>query len=100
MTHTYKLTSYQNLLNTHGTTSEYTWETLIHVVFRHDISFSKETVPLFGPYALPPGTTRRENKSVDALTLAVFDVDTGTEAEVDACQQLLAFRGIQTFWYT
>lgn len=60
----------------------------------------KEDGPLFGPYALRPGATKRSNDAFAHMTLAVFDVDTGTQAQVDASIAAVRAAGLASFWYT
>jgi len=58
----------------------------------------KDHAPGFGPYSLLPGRTQRRDESVDRVTLAVFDVDTGTEEQVEAAYE--KFKDTERLLYT
>lgn len=71
-----------------------TWEELCSQVLRRGTYTSKESAPLFGPYALYPNPRTKKLSRCDAcvteLSMAVFDVDQGDEAAVDLCRFRLA----------
>ncbi len=81
---------------------------------RQDRQGRKEDAPGFGPYILKPTpepcarhkdrilrpAPHRCDDCVAAVTLAVFDVDVGTEDEVVACESKLAEEGLARIWYS
>lgn len=55
----------------------------------------------FGPYTLRPGATHREDRSIQAMTLAVFDVDVNATFEaVLLTRSLLRAEGLAQVWYS
>lgn len=81
---------------------------------RQDRHARKEDAPGFGPYVLRPTpepcarhkdrilrpVPHRCDDCVASVTLAVFDVDVGTDDEVVACEAALGEEGLARVWYS
>lgn len=97
----------------------WSWDQFVSEFSTHLRVQSKEQAPGFGPYTLKtPASTclkhrdartrapvprpgpHRCDDSVDFMTLAVFDVDVGTEAQISNTSELLTKAGIAHLWYT
>jgi hypothetical protein len=90
-----------------GVHKQASWADLVAAFAEHLRAPDKTEVPGFGPYALRdracdrprhPKTAHRCDVCVDAVSLAVFDVDCGTYAEVEKCDRLL--EGHARLWYS
>jgi len=58
-----------------------TWGALIRRLGNHTVTTDKKGAKLWSPAIYAPGSTRRCNAAVEAITLLVADVDDGTPAE-------------------
>lgn len=104
---TFDLTLFPSIFALEGTSKAASWADLASAFGEHLVAPDKVSTPGFGPYALrarpcakprhPKGPHRCDD-CVDALTLAVFDVDCGTYAEVEKCDAALA--GYARLWYS
>ncbi len=99
LTHTYTLwpTLYDT---TTPTTVTEPWPDIVSRLSVHARTPTKGAGSGLGPYTLLPGAQTRTDASVAAVTLAVFDVDVGTPADIDTCRGLLADVGVAQHWYT
>lgn len=115
MNQEFALTAYKSLYDIDAQTPlKLTWEGLVDLFGTHARHAQKDLSPGFGPYRLrdvePPEICRRHTKDktgqhrcdalVEALTLAVFDVDTGTEADVAALEVRLKAAGYAYLLYS
>lgn len=119
-----KITFWPSLkdIDTH-TQTDMSWEEVCQMFSHHIQVPAKLVAPGFGPYKVRPpefpcaghGTGRdgphRCDTSVEAITLAVFDVDHGTETadgrkgwlrkeDLDACKAKLNEAGLAQHWYS
>lgn len=89
------------------------WPEVVQQLSTHIRTQDKTKVPCFGPYGLvattgQPGALNaisdnprvRHDSCVRSVTLAVFDVDTGTATEVGTCDALLRDAHVARLWYT
>jgi hypothetical protein len=104
---TFDLTLFPSIFHHAGVHRTASWADLVEAFGTHLRTADKSSTPGFGPYALHdrlcdrpkhPKTPHRCDVCVDALSLAVFDVDCGTYAEVERCDDLLA--GHARLWYS
>lgn len=93
---------------------EETWGAVVARFRRHIRTTVKDQVPGFGPYllraprsscydhrdGLPRDQPHRCDSCVEEMTMLVSDVDEGTQADVDACEGLLAEAGVARIWYS
>jgi hypothetical protein len=103
----FDLTLYPSIFSLDGLPVTLRWSEILVEFTRHLRPNTKDAAPGFGPYRLverpcsrpshPPGPHRCDG-CVDALSLAVFDVDCGTEDEVAACDARLS--GHARLWYS
>lgn len=108
-TPTFDLTLFPSIFHYNGVTKSASWADLVEAFGTHLRTEDKTSTPGFGPYRLHdrvcdrpkhPKAPHRCDVCVDAITLAVFDVDCGTEAEVERCENLLAGHGYARLWYS
>lgn len=107
-------TEYRSLydLDTTQTVTE-TWEEMVRKFSTHLRLQKKDLAPGFGPYVLKPTepcTRHKDRKprtwphrcddSVQEITLAVFDVDVGTQDDIVECALRLNVHNITHLWYT
>jgi len=104
---TFDLTLFSSIFQPEGVSKKASWADLIAAFGEHLRTTDKTSTPGFGPYALHnracdrpkhPKAPHRCDVCVDALSLAVFDADCGTYAEVEQCDDLLA--GYARLWYS
>lgn len=90
------------------------WEYLVARFKEHERITDKMKAPGFGPYVLAPtsepcrahkdGKVRvaahRCDECVEEMTLALFDVDTGTQEDIEKCEELLDKAGFARLWYS
>jgi len=104
---TFDLTLFPSIFHYEGVHKTASWTDLVEAFGTHLRTEDKTSTPGFGPYVLRdrvcdrqkhPKAPHRCDVCVDALTLAVFDVDCGTYAEVERCDDLLA--GYARLWYS
>jgi hypothetical protein len=102
----YGMTSYQAV--------DETWPELISRFSTHVVLTEKDAAPGFGPYTLRlPAkachtalvasealSVHRCDACVDRLTMAVYDVDTGTADDVARCEELLKSANVTRLWYS
>jgi hypothetical protein len=103
----FDLTLFPSIFHYEGVHKTASWTDLVEAFGTHLRTEDKTSTPGFGPYVLRdrvcdrqkhPKAPHRCDVCVDALTLAVFDVDCGTYAEVERCDDLLA--GYARLWYS
>lgn len=103
----FHLTLFSSIFRLEGVHKQASWADLVAAFAEHLRAPDKTEVPGFGPYALRdracdrprhPKTPHRCDVCVDAVSLAVFDVDCGTYAEVEKCDRLL--EGYARLWYS
>ena len=101
------VTLYPSLYSRLGVEVELTWPDLVSEFSTHRVVTKKDEAPGWGPYRLTgracgrsehPTGPHRCDALVDAVELAVFDVDCGTEDDVELCDRLL--EGHARLWYT
>ena len=106
-TPTFDLTLFPSIFHYAGVHKEASWADLVDAFGTHLRTEDKTSTPGFGPYGLHdrvcdrpkhPKAPHRCDVCVDALSLAVFDVDCGAYAEVERCDALLA--GYARLWYS
>jgi len=104
---TFDLTLFSSIFQLDGVHRRASWADLVAAFAEHLRATDKTEVPGFGPYVLRdracdrprhPKTAHRCDVCVDAVSLAVFDVDCGTYAEVEKCDRLL--EGYARLWYS
>lgn len=104
---TFDLTLFPSIFHYEGVHKTASWADLVEAFGTHLRTEDKTSTPGFGPYILRdrlcdrqkhPKAPHRCDACVDALTLAVFDVDCGTYAAVERCDDLLA--GYARLWYS
>lgn len=109
----FDLVAYPSIYTLTGQPLRATWPELVESFSRHLRLTVKDTAPGFGPYRMRPlaevadvscGNPRhprghhRCDSCVEALSLAVFDVDCGTTADVERTDRLLA--PFARLWYS
>jgi len=103
----FDLTLFPSIFHYGGTPKTASWADLVEAFGTHLRTEDKTSTPGFGPYRLHdrvcdrpkhPKAPHRCDVCVDALSLAVFDVDCGTYSEVERCDTLLA--GYARLWYS
>jgi hypothetical protein len=103
----FDLTLFSSIFRLEGVPKKASWADLVAAFAEHLRAPDKTEVPGFGPYVLHdracdrprhPKTAHRCDVCVDAVSLAVFDVDCGTYAEVEKCDRLL--EGHARLWYS
>jgi len=103
----FDLTLFSSIFRLEGVPKKASWADLVAAFAEHLRAPDKTEVPGFGPYVLRdracdrprhPRTAHRCDVCVDAVSLAVFDVDCGTYAEVEKCDRLL--EGYARLWYS
>lgn len=103
----FDLTLFPSIFHYAGVTKTARWADLVEAFGTHLRTEDKTSTPGFGPYRLHdrvcdrpkhPKAPHRCDVCVDALSLAVFDVDCGTYAEVERCDTLLA--DYARLWYS
>lgn len=103
----FDLTLFPSIFHYAGVHRASSWADLVEAFGNHLRTEDKTSTPGFGPYVLRdracdrpkhPKAPHRCDVCVDALSLAVFDVDCGTYAEVERCDTLLA--GYARLWYS
>jgi hypothetical protein len=103
----FDLTLFSSIFRLEGVPKKASWADLVAAFGTHLRAPDKTEVPGFGPYVLQdracdrprhPKTAHRCDACVDAVSLAVFDVDCGTYAEVEKCDRLL--EGYARLWYS
>lgn len=101
------LTLFTSIFHYEGVHKIASWADLIEAFGTHLRTEDKTSTPGFGPYRLHarlcdrqkhPKVPHRCDVCVDALSLAVFDVDCGTYADVEACDRRLS--AYARFWYS
>ena len=104
---TFDVTLFPSIFHYEGVHKTASWADLVEAFGTHLRTKDKTSTPGFGPYVLRdrvcdrqkhPKAPHRCDVCVDALTLAVFDVDCGTYAEVERCDDLLT--GYARLWYS
>lgn len=88
------------------------WSEIVKLFSEHREAPTKNTVPGFGPYEClpPPGPcyhkrgpvkdAHRCDACVEEMSMAVFDVDIGTWAQVQACEDWLHDARLHRIWYS
>lgn len=107
------MTFYQSLRDVDNPRGvRWTWEEILGNFATHHRADSKQDVPGFGPYEIveAPGpcyhprgvieTPHRCDACVTHLSMAVFDVDIGTPAQVQTCEGWLQAAGVTRLWYS
>jgi len=103
----FDLTLFSSIFRLEGVPKKASWADLVDAFGTHLRAPDKAEVPGFGPYRLHdracdrprhPKTAHRCDVCVDTVSLAVFDVDCGTYAEVERCDRLL--EGHARLWYS
>ena len=103
----FDLTLFPSIFHYAGGHRTASWADLVEAFGTHLRTEDKTSTPGFGPYRLHdrvcdrpkhPKAPHRCDVCVDALSLAVFDVDCGTYAEVERCDRLL--EGHARLWYS
>ena len=103
----FDLTLFPSIFHCAGVTKTARWADLVEAFGTHLRTEDKTSTPGFGPYRLHdrvcdrpkhPKAPHRCDVCVDALSLAVFDVDCGTYAEVEACDRKLS--AYARLWYS
>jgi len=106
-TPTFDLTLFPSIFHYEGVHKVASWADLVEAFGTHLRTEDKTSTPGFGPYRLRdrlcdrqkhPKAAHRCDVCVDAVTLAVFDVDCGAYGEVERCDALLA--GYARLWYS
>lgn len=111
---TFPISFFRGLFDLKPLVRDVAWETLSGRLTDHQVVARKEDGYGWGPYrAVAPagGVCGRHAKGpvsgphrcdacVEGIELAVFDVDVGTWAEVDACDELLEAAGLHRCWYS
>lgn len=96
---TFDITLFPSIFHYEGVHKPASWADLIEAFGAHFRTTDKTDAPGFGPYALRdrvcdrpkhPKAPHRCDVCVDAITLAVFDVDCGTYEDVEACDRKLS----------
>jgi len=104
---TFDITLFPSIFHLEGVHKKTTWADLVAAFGTHLRSLEKTAAPGFGPYVTHSRTCGRSNHPkgphrcdvcVDAVTLAVFDVDGGTFEDVEACDHKLA--AFARLWYS
>ena len=105
----YAVTLYPSLYERGGIPKTWSWPQLVELFGEFTIAASKDAVPGFGPYALTdrpcgrpehPSVPHRCDALVDAVTLAVFDVDMGEDDAVAECSRRLMRDGTAHLFYS
>ena len=103
----FDLTLFPSIFHYEGVHKPASWTDLVEAFGTHLRTDDKTSTPGFGPYVLRdracdrqkhPKAPHRCDVCVDAITLAVFDVDCGAYGEVERCDTLLA--GYARLWYS
>jgi hypothetical protein len=103
----FDLTLYPSIYSLCGTPARLPWSEILVEFTQHLRPEAKDRTPGFGPYTLTdrrcsrpshPPVPHRCDTCVDAIGLAVFDVDCGTEADVAACDARLS--SYARLWYS
>jgi hypothetical protein len=104
---TFDLTLFPSIFHHAGVHRASSWADLVEAFSTHLRTGDKTSTPGFGPYVLHdracdrpkhPNAPHRCDVCVDALSLAVFDVDCGTYAEVERCDAQLS--SCARLWYS
>ena len=104
---TFDVTLFPSIFHYEGVAKKASWADLVEAFGTHLRTTDKTSTPGFGPYRLRdrlcdrpkhPKAAHRCDVCVDALSLAVFDVDCGAYGEVERCDALLA--GYARLWYS
>lgn len=103
----FDLTLYPSIYSLCGTPTRLSWPEIVVEFTQHLRPEAKDRTPGFGPYALTdrrcsrpshPPVPHRCDTCIDALGLAVFDVDCGTPEAVEACDARLS--RYARLWYS
>ena len=103
----FDLTLFPTIFHYEGVHKPASWSDLVEAFGTHLRTQDKTSTPGFGPYRLHdrvcdrqkhPKAPHRCDVCVDAINLAVFDVDCGTYDEVEACDRKLS--AYARFWYS
>lgn len=103
----FDLTLYPSIYSLVGAPVQLSWSEFLTEFTQHLRPQAKDQTPGFGPYRLTdrscsrpshPSGPHRCDGCVDALGIAVFDVDCGTTEEVERCDTLL--KGHARLWYS
>ena len=103
----FDLTLFPSIFHYEGVHKPASWTDLVDAFGTHLRTEDKTSTPGFGPYVLHdrlcdrqkhPKAPHRCDVCVDAITLAVFDVDCGTYDEVEACDRKIS--AYARFWYS
>jgi hypothetical protein len=103
----FDLTLYPSIYSLCGTQTRLSWPEIVVEFTQHLRPKAKDQTPGFGPYALTdrrcsrlshPPVPHRCDTCVDALGIAVFDVDCGTPEAVEACDARLS--QYARLWYS
>jgi len=103
----FDLTLFPSIFHYAGVHRASSWADLVEAFGTHLRTEDKTSTPGFGPYRLHdracdrpkhPKTAHRCDVCVDAVALAVFDVDCGAYGEVERCDALLS--SYARLWYS
>jgi len=103
----FDLTLFPSIFHYAGVHRASSWADLVEAFGTHLRTEDKTSTPGFGPYRLHdracdrpkhPKTAHRCDVCVDAVSLAVFDVDCGAYGEVERCDALLS--SYARLWYS
>jgi len=103
----FDLTLFSSIFQLDGVHRRASWADLVTAFAEHLRATDKTSTPGFGPYVLQdracdrpkhPKAPHRCDVCVDAVTLAVFDVDCGAYGEVERCDALLS--SYARLWYS
>lgn len=96
---TFDITLFPSIFHYEGVAKKATWADLVEAFGTHLRTLNKTEAPGFGPYILHdrvcdrpkhPKAPHRCDVCVDAVSLAVFDVDCGTYEDVEVCDRKLS----------